>query len=151
MAGAAKELQANLKHLAWQANQVANGDYNQHVSFLGEFSDSFNRMVSQLSEREVRLKEQSAALEESVHLMKYDIHYTPRHGSWLNMAETELSSLSIQCLGNRRIETVEQLNEVLIAWEISRNQRQKGIVWHFKAEDARIKLYRLYPKPIFGD
>lgn len=70
MAGALKELHASLKHLAWQANQVANGDYSQHVSFMGEFSDSFNRMVSQLAEREAKLKEQSVALAESVQLMK---------------------------------------------------------------------------------
>lgn len=82
---------------------------------------------------------------------KYDIHYTPKHGSWLNMAETELSSMTIQCLGDRRIKTVDHLNEMLTAWEISRNQRQTGIIWHFTTEDARIKLYRLYPKPIFSD
>lgn len=67
------------------------------------------------------------------------------------MAETELSSMTLQCLGNQRIEAVDHLNELLRAWEISRNQRQKGIVWHFKTEDARIKLYRLYPKPIFSN
>ena len=70
MAGALKELHASLTHLAWQANQVANGDYSQHVSFMGEFSDSFNRMIGQLAEREAKLKEQSAALAESVQLMK---------------------------------------------------------------------------------
>ena len=79
---------------------------------------------------------------------KYEFHYTPKHGSWLNMAETELSSLSIQCLGNQRIKEVEHLNEVLGAWEVSRNRRQKGIIWQFKTGDARTKLYRLYPETI---
>ena len=82
---------------------------------------------------------------------KYEFHYTPKHGSWLNMAETELSSLSIQCLGNQRIKDVDHLNELLNSWEISRNRKQKGIIWHFKTADARTKLYRLYPKPIFDD
>lgn len=70
MAGPLKELQANLKHLTWQANQVANGDYSQHVSFLGTFSESFNRMISQLSEREAQLRQQSLMLKESMELMK---------------------------------------------------------------------------------
>ncbi|MCI8510948.1 MAG: IS630 family transposase [Lachnospiraceae bacterium] len=82
---------------------------------------------------------------------KYEFHCTSKHGSWLNMAETELSSLSLQCLGNQRIKDVEHLNELLSSWEISRNRKQKGIIWHFKTADARAKLYRLYPKPLFND
>jgi len=81
---------------------------------------------------------------------KFDFHYTPKHGSWLNIAETELSSLSVQALGNQRINSVDALNEVLASWEIDRNTRQKGVNWHFTAEDARIKLKRLYPTPIFS-
>jgi hypothetical protein len=80
---------------------------------------------------------------------KYDFHYTPKHGSWLNIAETELSSLSVQCLGNQRINSVEELNEIISAWEIDRNARQKGVNWQFTTEDARIKLKRLYPTPLF--
>lgn len=80
---------------------------------------------------------------------KFDFHYTPKHGSWLNIAESELSSLSIQCLGNQRISSIEELNELLLAWEIDRNARQKGVNWQFKADDARIKLKRLYPTPLF--
>jgi len=80
---------------------------------------------------------------------KYEFHYTPKHGSWLNIAEAELSSLSLQCLGNNRIGTIDELNEVLTAWEIDRNARQKGVNWQFTAEDARIKLKRLYPTPLF--
>jgi transposase len=80
---------------------------------------------------------------------KFEFHYTPKHGSWLNIAEAELSSLSIQCLGNQRIKTLEELNEILMAWEKDRNMRQKGVNWQFTAEDARIKLKRLYPTPLF--
>ena len=80
---------------------------------------------------------------------KYDFHYTPKHGSWLNIAETELSSLSTQCLGKQRISNVDELNEILSAWEVDRNARQKGVNWQFTTEDARIKLKRLYPTPLF--
>jgi len=82
---------------------------------------------------------------------KYEFHYTPKHGSWLNIAESELSSLSRQCLGNQRISTIDELNETLSAWEINRNSRQKGVNWQFTAEDARIKLKRLYPTPLFTE
>ena len=80
---------------------------------------------------------------------KFDFHYTPKHGSWLNIAESELSSLSKQCLGNQRIKSIEELNETLLAWEVDRNTRQKGVCWQFTTEDARIKLKRLYPTPLF--
>jgi len=80
---------------------------------------------------------------------KFEFHYTPKHGSWLNIAESELSSLSIQCLGNQRIKSINELNEILSAWEIDRNARQKAVNWQFTTEDARIKLKRLYPTPLF--
>jgi hypothetical protein len=82
---------------------------------------------------------------------KYDFHYTPKHGSWLNIAETELSSLSTQCLGKQRINSVDELNGILSEWEIDRNNRQKGVNWQFTSDDARIKLKRLYPTPLFDE
>ena len=82
---------------------------------------------------------------------KFEFHYTPKHGSWLNIAEAELSSLAIQCLGNKRFDSIDLLNEAISAWEVDRNSRQKGVNWRFTAEDARIKLKRLYPTPIFDD
>ncbi|MEG0305805.1 MAG: diguanylate cyclase [Oscillospiraceae bacterium] len=69
LASSLKELHAGLRHLTWQANQVANGDYKQKVSFLGDFSDSFNQMVSQLEERENGLKSQAEALTKSMNLL----------------------------------------------------------------------------------
>jgi len=81
---------------------------------------------------------------------KFEFHYTPKHGSWLNIAETELSSLSMQCLGNQRIDSLEGLNEMLSAWEVDRNKRQNGVNWQFITEDARNKLKRLYPTPLFN-
>ena len=80
---------------------------------------------------------------------KFEFHYTPIHGSWLNIAECELSSLAVQALGKTRVNSVGLLNEILSAWQSDRNARQKGVNWQFAADDARIKLNRLYPKPIF--
>lgn len=84
-------------------------------------------------------------------MQKFEFHYTPKHGSWLNIAETELSSMSMQCLGNQRIPKIQELNEKLADWESDRNQRQKGVNWQFTTKDARIKLKRLYPTPLFED
>jgi hypothetical protein len=74
-----------------------------------------------------------------------EIHYTPKHGSWLDIAEIELSALAAECLGTKRIPSIELLNKELAAWEIRRNGRQKGVDRHFTADDARVKLKRLYP------
>jgi hypothetical protein len=71
-------------------------------------------------------------------------HYTPRHGSWLNMAEIELAALAKQCLG-RRIGSAEELAREVAAWEYERNERQVGVNWQFTTAKARIKLRRLYP------
>ncbi|HEX9989247.1 MAG TPA: IS630 family transposase [Chloroflexia bacterium] len=75
---------------------------------------------------------------------KLEWHYTPEHGSWLNMAELELSALGRQCL-NRRIPDAQTLAAECNAWCIERNTAQVTINWHFSASDARIKLRRLYP------
>lgn len=75
---------------------------------------------------------------------KLEIHHTPRHGSWLNMAEIELSVLGCQCL-DRRIETKEELERHVAVWEEVRNERGDQIRWRFTTKDARIKLRRLYP------
>ena len=73
------------------------------------------------------------------------IIHTPKHGSWLNMAEIELSVLTRQCL-SRRMGEVAELKSEVAAWERDRNQSQTGVDWQFTAENARIKLKRLYPK-----
>jgi hypothetical protein len=75
---------------------------------------------------------------------RLEIHYTPKHGSWLNVAEIELSVLSRQCL-NRRIESMEELRKEVAAWEEARNGKQVEIRWRFTTADARVKLRRLYP------
>ena len=76
---------------------------------------------------------------------RLEIHYTPKHGSWLNIAEIELSALTRQCL-NRRIPDIETLCSETKTWERRRNGQQKGVDWQFTTEDALIKLKRLYPK-----
>lgn len=75
---------------------------------------------------------------------KLEIHYTPKHGSWLNMAETELSILTKQCL-DRRIPDQAKLRREVDAWEQSRNEAESKIDWQFTTHDARIKLKKLYP------
>jgi transposase len=75
---------------------------------------------------------------------KLEWHYTPEHGSWLNMAETELSVLSRQCL-NRRIGNAATLAQEVAIWQEKRNQKQTPIRWQFTTDDARIKLRQLYP------
>jgi len=80
---------------------------------------------------------------------KIDIHFTPKHGSWLNMAEIGLSVLSRQCL-DRRISTIQQLGKEVKAWLTDRNQNPTSINWRFTTKDARIKLKRLYPALLAG-
>lgn len=77
-------------------------------------------------------------------LDRFEFVYTPKHGSWLNMAEIELNVLMNQCL-NRRISCVEILKKEVKAWQEHRNNKNSTINWQFKTEDARIKLRRLYP------
>ena len=77
-------------------------------------------------------------------LDKLEFHYTPKHGSWLNMAEIELSHLNRQCL-DRRIADKESIIEEVSAWNIERNQQATVVNWQFTTADARIKLKRLYP------
>ncbi len=77
-------------------------------------------------------------------LDKLEIHYTPKHGSWLNMAEIELSHLNRQCL-NRRIPDRKTLIKEIVAWNKKRNIKGVATNWQFTTEKARIKLAKLYP------
>ena len=75
---------------------------------------------------------------------RLEIHHTPRHGSWLNIAEIELSALTRQCL-DRRITDLDTLNTELAAWQHATNTDQRQVQWQFTTADARIKLRHLYP------
>jgi uncharacterized small protein (DUF1192 family) len=77
-------------------------------------------------------------------VQRLEFHYTPKHGSWLNMVEAELAVLSGQCL-DQRIPEIEQLRHEIAAWEVERNARKATVNWQFKTVDARTKLKRLYP------
>jgi DDE superfamily endonuclease len=77
-------------------------------------------------------------------LRRLEIHYTPKHGSWLNMAEGEFSILQNQCL-DCRIGTSEFLKQEIATWQADRNQEAIGADWKFTTEDARVKLRKLYP------
>ena len=75
---------------------------------------------------------------------RFDFVYTPKHGSWLNMAEIELNVLTGQCL-DRRIDDIEEVRKEVLAWQKFRNNKNAKVNWQFTCEDARIKLSRLYP------
>ena len=76
---------------------------------------------------------------------KLEIHYTPKHGSWLDIAEIELNVMTRQCL-SRRIEEIGVLRQELAAWEQDRNEHSACIQWQFTTDNARTKLVSLYPK-----
>lgn len=78
-------------------------------------------------------------------LQRLEIHYTPKHGSWLNIAEIELSVYTTQCL-NRRLDSIETLRREAKAWTDRRNAAGATVDWHFTTDQARIKLKRLYPQ-----
>ena len=77
---------------------------------------------------------------------RIEFHYTPKHGSWLNIAENELSSMTRQCLRDRKMTDIDVLQKEISAWAVESNSKQRGVNWQFKVEDARCKLKSLYPK-----
>jgi hypothetical protein len=77
---------------------------------------------------------------------RLEFRHTPKHGSWLNVAENELSSLTRQCLEGRRFATIEILRQEAAAWQQHSNDKQRGVDWQFRVNDARTKLKSLYPK-----
>ena len=78
-------------------------------------------------------------------IQRIEFRYTPKHGSWLNIAESELSALTRQCLRTRRIGEIEELRKETKAWQKHINEQQRGVDWQFNISDARLKLKSLYP------
>ena len=78
-------------------------------------------------------------------VQRIEFHYTPKHGSWLNIAENELSSMTRQAISGRRIESIEMLRRETSAWANSNNEKQRGVDWQFTVAKARVKLKSLYP------
>ena len=76
---------------------------------------------------------------------RLDFRFTPKHGSWLNIAENELSSMTRQCLNGRRLGDIKRLRQETEAWANASNNKQRGVDWQFKIDDARTKLKSLYP------
>lgn len=79
-------------------------------------------------------------------VQRIEFCYTPKHGSWLNIAENELSSMTRQCIGNERFGDIETLREATTAWSTDVNNTQRGVDWQMKIDDARCKLTSVYPK-----
>jgi len=79
---------------------------------------------------------------------RLEFRHTPKHGSWLNIAENELSSMTRQCVSGRRFATIDLLRGETAAWQAHSNGRQRGVDWQFKVSDARRKLKSVYPKII---
>jgi hypothetical protein len=79
-------------------------------------------------------------------LNRLEFHHTPKHGSWLNVAENELSALTRQCLRDCRFGSIEELRKATAAWHKAINARQRGVEWQFRIDDARRKLRSVYPK-----
>lgn len=77
---------------------------------------------------------------------RLEFRHTPKHGSWLNIAETELSSMTRQCVKDRRFATIAALRSETTAWHRHSNAKQRGVDWQFKVDDARTKLKSIYPK-----
>ena len=80
------------------------------------------------------------------YVKRIEFRYTPKHGSWLNIAENELSTMTRQCVSGRRFETINKLQSEMKAWSNHSNDNQRGVDWQFKVKDARKKLKSLYPK-----
>ena len=77
---------------------------------------------------------------------RLEFRHTPKHGSWLNVAENELSALTRQCIQGRRFGTIDVLRQETAAWQQRLNNKQRRVDWHFRIDDARLKLKSLYPK-----
>ena len=122
------------------AHQIRNlvDIYYPHASRITLVMDNLNTHTGASLYKAFEPKEARRILE------KLEIHYTPKHGSWLNMAEIELSILSRQCM-DRRIPDQEALKKEISAWQEKRNTIARPMEWRFTTEDARIKLKKLYP------
>ncbi len=126
----AREVEELLRTRYASADKVLLVCDNLNTHTKGAFYDAFN-------------PETARAL-----LSRLEFHYTPKHGSWLNIAENELSSMTRQCLKNRRFGTIDEVRKETGAWHSAINDRQRGVDWQFRIDDARVKLRSVYPKII---
>lgn len=124
-------------------------DWAHHVEELLDVyyphAEKIRLVMDNLNTHNIASLYEAFSPEKALRLAKrLEIHYTPKHGSWLNNAEIELNVMTLQCLG-RRIPKVEDLNLELAAWESRRNSLSKSVDWQFSTSQARTKLKHLYP------
>jgi len=124
----ALEMAAQLRTRYAQAEKVILVCDNLNTHTMGAFYEAF---VPEVARELVR---------------RIEFRYTPKHGSWLNVAENELSSLHRQCLRDRRFQSIAALRREVEAWSQHSNEKQRGVDWQFKIDNARTKLKSLYPK-----
>lgn len=124
----AKEVAALLEGRYAKAEKVILVCDNLNTHTLGAFYEAFDA-------------EKARSL-----VRRLEIRQTPKHGSWLNIAECELSALTRQCVRGRRFATMEELRRETAAWHARTNEKQRGVDWQMRVEDARIKLKSVYPK-----
>src|SRR5262249_18733725 len=126
--GWALEMAAQLRTRYAQAEKVILVCDNLNTHTMGAFYEAF---VPEVARELVR---------------RIEFRYTPKHGSWLNVAENELSSLHRQCLRDRRFQSIAALRREVEAWSQHSNEKQRGVYWQLKIGNARTKLKSLYPK-----
>ena len=123
---------------AWQIRHLLEVDYPQAEAVVLVMDNLNTHSIASLYEAFEPAMARRLA-------QRLEIHDTPKHGSWLNVAEIEMGVLSRQCL-DRRIDPMELLQTECSAWDRQRNEQQRGVDWRFTTDDARIKLKRLYPQ-----
>ena len=140
---------AGKHHVSVREHRTAT-DWAEEIKYLCDVmypdADKIILVMDNLNTHKVASLYKKYRPEEAFRLRKrLEIHYTPKHGSWLDIAEIELNVMTKQCL-SRRIEIIDKLKSELSAWESERNAKQAKVNWQFTNDKARIKLISLYPK-----
>ena len=140
---------AGKDHVSVREQRTAT-DWAEEIKYLCDVmypdADKIILVMDNLNTHKVASLYKKYRPEEAFRLRKrLEIHYTPKHGSWLDIAEIELNVMTKQCL-SRRIESIDKLKSELSAWESERNAKQAKVKWQFTNDKARIKLLSLYPK-----
>ena len=140
---------AGKHHVSVREHRTAT-DWAEEIKYLCDVmypdADKIILVMDNLNTHKVASLYKKYRPEEAFRLRKrLEIHYTPKHGSWLDIAEIELNVMTKQCL-SRRIESIDKLKSELSAWESERNAKQAKVNWQFTNDKARIKLISLYPK-----
>lgn len=139
---------AGMHHVSVREHRTAK-DWAKEIKYLSDVmyphAEKIILVMDNLNTHAISSLYKTFTPEEARRITKrLEIHYTPKHGSWLNISEIELNVMTRQCL-SRRISSIENLQSELSVWENERNNKQDGVNWQFKTNDARIKLTSLYP------